>query len=458
MIPVLSLGSRVAIHIAHAIIAVYSGVILSYGIEYKMLRYIYTVLLYLLTPFILLRLYWKGRCLPAYRQRIHERFSFGKIAASEVDVWLHAVSLGEVVAATPLIDALLAKKLRVLVTTMTPTGSQQVISRFGQRVVHQYVPYDLPWVLRRFFKKINARVGLIMETELWPNVIHEATQAHLPLLLINARISDKAFTSYQKARFFFKPILAQFNAIFTQSELDALRFKALGAPVEKVHVLGNMKFDLQMEVLNQGSYEQLKIAWGKSRPVLIAASTHDDEENQILTRLNTLKAAIPELVLLIAPRHPERFKAIYELSQRHEFKTGLRSQPESIDATIDVLVLDSLGELPGFYKMSDYAFVGGSLVPVGGHNVLEPIAMQVPVFCGPFMQNSKTICSDLCVANAMQQVADCDALITALIAMHHDPSQRARQIANATAVLEANQGSVARYLDVVVAVLDAHAV
>ncbi len=414
-----------------------------------MLRYIYTFFFYLLTPFILLRLYWKGRRLPAYRQRISERLSWGKIVSPEVDVWLHAVSLGEVVAATPLIDALLAKQLRVLVTTMTPTGSQQVMTRFGQQVAHQYVPYDLPWALRRFFKKINARVGVVMETELWPNLIYQATKAHLPLLLINARISDKAFGSYQKLRRFFKPVLAEFKTIFAQSEVDAKRFLELGAPVDKVYALGNMKFDLQIRVFEPALFQQLKTGWGETRPVFIAASTHDDEEDQLLTGLIKLKTAIPDVVLLIAPRHPERFKTVYELSKQHGYKTGLRSQSDTIDASTDVVVLDSLGELLGFYQVSDYAFVGGSLVPIGGHNVLEPIAMQVPVFCGPYMHNSKSICFDLCAAGAMQQVEHVDALVTAIVAMHQNPLQRVGQIANASAVLEANRGSVATCLEAI---------
>lgn len=420
-----------------------------------MLRQIYTILLYLLTPFLLVRLYWKGRRLPAYRQRIHERFSLGPIVASEVDVWLHAVSLGEVVAATPLIDMLLSKQLRVLVTTMTPTGSQQVISRFGQRVSHQYIPYDLPWVLKRFFKKINARAGVIMETELWPNLIYQTRKAHVPLLLANARISDKAFQSYHRGRFFFKPVISQFGAILAQSKMDANRFIALGAPAERVHVLGNMKFDLQIQLVNQSDFEKLKTMWGGRRTVLIAASTHDDEENQLLTGLMRLKTAIPDLVLLIVPRHPQRFESVFALSQRHGFKTGLRSQSDTIDQHVDVIVVDTIGELPGFYQLSDYAFVGGSLVPVGGHNVLEPIALQIPVFCGLFMHNSKSICADLCAANALQLVEHVDALFDAIITMHQDPVQRISQISNATAVLEANRGSVTRYLDAIYEVLDA---
>ena len=411
-----------------------------------MLRHVYTFFFYLLTPFILLRLYWKGRKLPAYRQRISERFSWGKIVSPEVDIWLHAVSLGEVVAATPLIDALLTQGLRVLVTTMTPTGSQQVMTRFGSKVSHQYLPYDLPWALRRFFKKINARVGVIMETELWPNLIWQATRFQLPLLLLNARISDKAYGSYQKTRFFFRPFLLQFQGIFAQSELDGKRFIELGAPAERVHALGNMKFDLQINGFESALFKQFKRSWGEQRTVLIAASTHDDEESQLLTSFIKLRHAIPDLVLLIAPRHPERFKTVYELSQQHGYKTSLRSQPDTVDVNADVVVLDSLGELLGFYQVSNYAFVGGSLVPIGGHNVLEPIAMQVPVFCGPYMHNSKSICSDLCAAGAMQQVQDVDALVAAMVAMHHDPLMRERQILNANTVLEVNKGSVAKCL------------
>ncbi len=424
--------------------------------RYTLLRFLYTVLLYLLTPFILLRLYWKGRRLPAYRQRIRERFSWGRMVSVEVDVWLHAVSLGEVVAATPLIDAMLAKNLRVLVTTMTPTGSQQVLSRFKQQVIHQYVPYDLPWALRRFLKKMNIQVAVIMETELWPNLIDQTTKANLPLLLVNARISDKAYESYSHISAFLKPFLTQFSGIFAQSETDAKRFVALGAPVDKVSIIGNLKFDLQVRVNEPEVFQQIKSCWGQHRPVLIAASTHDNEENQLLSVINVLKASIPDLVLLIAPRHPERFKGVYELSQSQGYKTGLRSQLDTIDGDTDVVILDSLGELLGFYQVSDYAFVGGSLVPIGGHNVLEPIAMQVPVFCGPYMQNSTSICLTLCAAGAMQQVPDVDALVAAIIAMQLEPSKRVSQIANASEVLEANRGSVLKCLEAILEIRGLH--
>lgn len=411
------------------------------------MRYIYTFFLYLVSPLFILRLYWKGRRLPAYRQRILERFALNKKEHKPVDVWLHAVSLGEVIAATPLIDALIAKQWRVLVTTMTPTGSQHVMKRFGQQIDHQYVPYDFPGAVRRFFRKTKPRLGIIMETELWPNLIHEAHRIKMPLLLVNARLSDHSFKSYQKAKFIFKSVVNQFTTIFAQSEEDAKRFMALGAAKNIVQVLGNIKFDLQLRISASKDCEQLKNQWGSKRPVVIAASTHNDEEKQILSRFDKLKAAIPKVLLLIVPRHPERFQDVYQLSETEGFVTGRRSQPTSIDANTEVVIVDSMGELLSFYQASNYAFVGGSLVPIGGHNVLEPIAVQIPVFCGPYMNNSKAICSDLCAAEALVMVENVDELVAAIGVMHGNEAKREQQITNASKVLEANKGTVARYME-----------
>lgn len=233
------------------------------------MRKIYTVVMYILVPVILLRLLWKSRRLPAYRQRIAERFAWTKL--TPVDVWVHAVSLGEVVAVTPLIDRMLAQNLRVLVTTMTPTGSQYVVTRFESQVSHQYIPYDLPACLKRFFKQVQPKIGIIMETELWPNMIEQAYLAKIPLVLVNARLSDHAYTYYQPLRRFFAPILARFAWIGTQSELDTQRYQALGGPQSHVMLLGNMKFDLSLPTTQKSALEQLKQAWGAQRPVWIAA-------------------------------------------------------------------------------------------------------------------------------------------------------------------------------------------
>ena len=410
------------------------------------MRHLYSILMYLLTPYLLLRLWWKGRRLPAYKQRIAERFSLNMRGDESVDIWVHAVSLGEVIAVTPLIDALINKHWRILITTMTPTGAERVRVRFGDKVIHRYVPYDLPWVIKRFFKTTKPQLGLIVETELWPNLIHYATQAEVPLFLINARLSACSYQGYKRVKFLFKPILNQFKAIFAQSEEDAKRFKALGAESSKVMVLGNMKFDLQTKNINSETFLELKNCWGAERIAVIAASTHEGEEQQLLSRLKRLQKELPKMVLLIAPRHPERFQKVYQLCVEQGFKTGLRSQIESLNSDNEIVILDSLGELLGFYQISDYAFVGGSLVPVGGHNVLEPIAMQVPVFSGPEIHNFKTICRDLQEAKAIELAEHADDLIDKIIALHRDERRKRSLIENATAVLEANKGAVERYL------------
>lgn len=410
------------------------------------MRRLYACGLYLLLPLILLRLYWKGRRLPAYRQRIAERFFLQRIKPSAVDIWLHAASLGEVIAATPLIEALLARQWRVLVTTMTPTGSEHITRRFNQRVMHQYIPYDLPWVQRRFFKVIRPQTGIIMETELWPNMIVAAHRAQVTLIQANARISDKAFSQYRRLSWFFRPILQHYTAILAQSELDAERFRALGAPSAIVRNIGNMKFDVQTPTHQNELCQALKQQWGKTRPILIAASTHDDEESQLLMRLPQLKTTIPNLLLLIAPRHPERFETAYALSVAQGFNTARRSQRQTITEANEVIILDSMGELFNFFAVSDYAFIGGSLVPIGGHNVLEPIAMAVPVFCGPHMQNSKAICETLVAAKAIYCATDANDLINAIITMHQQPEQREQQRMNATAVLTDNRGTVAKHV------------
>lgn len=411
------------------------------------MRRLYTGLMYALVPYILLRLWWKSRRSAAYRQRIAERFSIGKDLPGPVDVWLHAVSLGEAVAATPLIEQMLAKDWTVLVTTMTPTGSQHIRTRFQSRVSHQYVPYDLPVCVQRFIQRIKPRLAVIMETELWPNLIYFSDKAGIPILLINARLSDRAFEQYKKIRVLLQPTMQLLSWVGAQSALDADRYQYMGVPRDKIAMMGNMKFDLSLA--NIPDLQALKTRWGQERPVWIAASTHEDEEAQLLAHLPQLQREIPHLLLLIAPRRPERFQAVYALVQAQGWRTGLRSQFSEIQPDVDVIVLDSMGELLGFYALSDYAFVGGSLVPIGGHNVLEPIAMRVPVCCGPFMQNAKSICIELSQHQALYQGQSAADIASKLIELYKNPEQRQQQIANATQVLESNRGAVERYWQVI---------
>lgn len=414
-----------------------------------MVRSLYSFLMYLLTPYLLLRLWWKGRHLPAYRRRWSERFCLNQYTPKTVDIWVHAVSLGEVIAVTPLVEAMLNKGWSVLITTMTPTGSQRVTTRFGASVLHQYAPYDLPLVLKRFFKRTKPRLGIIVETELWPNLIYQAQKASVPLLLINARLSQNSLKGYLRFKFFFKDVLNQFTGILTQSEEDAMRFIALGAKPGLVQALGNMKFDLQTHTIDCKLSNQLKTRWGKDRTVFIAASTHEGEESQILAQFRRLERAIPNIILLIAPRHPERFQAVYQLGVEAGFVTGLRSDPYTISVETQVLVLDSLGELLGFFEVSAYAFVGGSLVPIGGHNVLEPIAMGIPVLSGQHVFNFATICRDLKEAGAILIVNNAEELVDSVIQLHKNNAAKQQMVENATLVLERNKGALKRYLQTV---------
>lgn len=410
------------------------------------MRFIYSFLMGLLTPYLLLRLWWKGRRLPAYKKVIAQRFCWGVGVMEVYDVWVHAVSLGEVIAASPLIEALLENKRSVLVTTMTPTGAAQVEARFAERVQHRWIPYDQYGAVRRFFNYIKPKVGVIMETELWPNLIYEARAAQVPLILANARLSERSLGSYLRFKCFFKPLLNQFSCILAQSKEDGARFISLGADKSLVKTLGNIKFDMQTHLVDSTQFETLKSLWGAKRPVVLLASTHEDEESQILAYLATLQQAIPDVVLLIAPRHPERFPRVYQLALQSGFNTGLRSNPASLIRENEVVVLDSLGELLGWFKLCDYAFVGGSLVPVGGHNVLEPIAMQIPVFSGTQVHNFKAICRALEEAQAIHLIDSGAELIQAIIKVHNDEALKMRTVANATKVLERNKGALARHL------------
>jgi len=410
------------------------------------MRFIYSLLITCLTPFLLLRLWYKSLSLPGYKDRILERFALNSPPNVPIDIWLHAVSLGEVIAATPLINACLNQGWSILITTMTPTGSQHVQQKWGNRVFHQYVPYDLPGVVKRFLNKTKPKLGLIMETEIWPNLIHYANRAKVPLLLVNARLSERSLVGYMRARPFFKPILNKLTTIFAQSEDDAKRFIRLGADESRVEVLGNIKFDMQLQGIDHELFQSLKKRFGDTRPTVIIASTHEDEEQKLLPYLKTLQKAIPNVVVLIAPRHPERFQTVYQLFKHHEFNVGLRSNPDSLNADNQVIVLDSMGELMGFYAIANYAFVGGSLVPIGGHNVLEPIAVNVPVVSGPHVHNFKTICRDLETANALKIVNNAEEVIDAIIALHLNPELTKRQVENASHVLTINKGALERTL------------
>lgn len=418
------------------------------------MRSFYSYLLYLLTPFLLIRLWFKSKKNKAYKERVRERFGSHHISIkSPCDIWIHAVSLGEVIAAIPLIEALLKNNHSILVTTTTPTGEAQVRKQFDGRVTHRFLPFDLPCAVKQFYKRYQPRMGVIMETELWPNLIYFAKKAKIPLLLVNARLSPRSFTQYYRWRFLFKSILNNFEGILAQNKLDAQRFVNLGADEKRVKVFGNIKFDQVTHEIDLTKFKVLKEQWGGTRCVLIAASTHEGEEQQLLNAFPLIQAAIPQVVLLIAPRHPERFHSVYQLAKKMKFNSGLRSDNSSISSHNEVIILDSLGELLGFYQMSDYAFVGGSLLPIGGHNVLEPIAVHKPVLTGPHIHNFKAICQELLDEQAIEMVDSAQQLMERIRFLHQNAAYRQQRVNQASRVLEANKGALVRYQRAIEALL-----
>jgi 3-deoxy-D-manno-octulosonic-acid transferase len=409
--------------------------------------------MYLLTPFLLMRLWWKGRSLPAYRKGIVQRFSLDTKKILPADIWVHAVSLGEVIAATPLIQKFLDNQRRVLVTNMTPTGLEHTKKQFGNKVVSRYVPYDIPIAIDCFLNAAKPKVCVIMETELWPNLITRTRQKNIPVFIVNARLSEHSFQGYEKIRWIMKSLLNQCTAILAQSPYDADRFKRLGAEESRVKILGNIKFDMQLQDIGLDKYQQLLSHCGEERIVVMLASTHEDEESQILQVFKALQVSIPKVLLSIAPRHPERFQKVYQLSQKLGFNTGLRSDLSTLSPDNEIVILDSFGEIMGFYGISDYAFVGGSFVPIGGHNVLQPIAMQVPVFTGKYIHNFKTICENLLEAQALIMVDNATNLVQEIISLHSDPDRKKSLVKKAFQVLEENKGSLDKYFHEIEAVL-----
>ncbi len=413
------------------------------------MRFIYTSLFYLFIPIILLYLLWRSIKAPAYRQRWHERFGFSaKHLLKRNYIWIHAVSMGEVQAAIPLIKELKHRfQAPILVTTMTPTGSKRVHEVFNHEVDHVYLPYDLPDALARFLNNIQPKLLIIMETELWPNLLHSCQQRDIPVILANARLSANSVTSYLRIKKSVRKML-QSVIIVAQTNLDAEGFIKLGISSKQVRVTGSLKFDTDLPNNFSAQTDKLRQKW-QNRPVWIAASTHDGEEKIILTVFKQLKVDCQNLLLLLVPRHPERFNQVAQLCQKQAFKIARRSQNQNIEAEIDIYLGDTMGELPMLYAACDIAFVGGTLVPVGGHNLLEPAAVGLPVIMGPQVFECAEICRQLLLANAGIQVNDAIELLHAVKNYLDNIDYRQQIGQNGRIFVQKNQGSLIRLLKII---------
>lgn len=411
------------------------------------MRYLYTFLLYLSLPFIFLRLLWRSLSLRDYRLRFKERLGYYPIHLDKC-VWVHAVSVGEVLAAIPLIKALQAQypHLPMLVTTMTPTGSARVKAAFGDSVSHVYLPYDLPGAISRFLDAMHPQVCVIMETELWPNLLHACVTRNIPVCLTNARLSEKSARGYHRIASLTRKMFADLTQIAACQQADADRFAQLGA--KNVVVTGNLKFDLVITDEVRAKGEALRQQLGRERFIWVAASTHAGEEEIILAAHKKLLSVQQDALLILVPRHPDRFVKVSALAAQ-EFKTQCRSKNEPLEKDTNVYLGDTMGELLVMYAAGDVALVAGSLIPRGGHNVLEPAALAKPVLTGEFVFNFAEICDMLTRAGGLVRVQDGDALAKQLIRFASDKSYRDVVGNKALDVMNANRGSLAKQLQVI---------
>jgi len=413
------------------------------------MRAFYSSLFYLLIPLILVRLIWRSISAPLYRYRWGERFALYKKSFPHNVIWFHAVSVGEVEALIPL-----AKKIQLeyphvalLITTTTPTGSARVKALMKDSVEHVYLPYDIPCAVNRFMRCFKPRMAVIMETEIWPNLFAYCGKNEIPLYIINARLSQKSARGYQKIPALISPALACVKLIAAQTQDDAGRFATIGAKTEKIRTLGNIKFDVEVpnEIVEQGV--QLKAELFADRFVWLIASTHKDEEAIFLKIYKEVKQQIPELLLVIVPRHPERFGDVKKLCELSQLAVVMRTSGEICRQYDDVYLVDTMGELKMLYAASDVAFVGGSMMPVGGHNILEAAAVGTPVLFGPYMANFKEIAEGVLKQDAAMQCQDESEIINAVNALYADPAYRQSLAKKGQAFVRQNQGAVTRIFD-----------
>jgi len=412
-----------------------------------MLRLLYSALLYVVAPLAYMATALRGLRDPSYRDRLSERLGFTQLRFTARPIWIHAVSVGEVQAAAALVRALSSRYPQhpVLVTTATPTGGQRVRALFGDSVRHAYLPYDLPGAVRRFLDRTTPALAIIMEREIWPNLYRACFARKIPILLASARISARSGQRHLRFAGLFRDALACNVTIAAQTAADAERFRALGIAPTALHVTGNIKFDLEIpeDVRRAGSHIRAEFA---HRPVWIAGSTHEREEDIVLDAHERVRAARNDALLVLVPRHPNRFDAVKAWLRARNVRFVTRSAREAVAADTSVLLVDTLGELLSFYSAANVAFVGGSLVPVGGHNLLEPAALNRPIIVGPHTFNAADIAENFLASGAAVQVESATQLGDAVLDLLTNAARRDQMIARAHGLLQANQGALARLL------------
>ena len=416
-------------------------------------------MLYLALPVVLIRLVLRAANNSQYFGRALQRFGWTleKANIQQNGVWIHAVSVGEVNASIPLVRSIQASHphLPVLVTTMTPTGFERVVKSFGDAVSHCYLPYDYPGSVNRFLKTAKPRLAIIMETEIWPNYISRCHHLKIPMVYTNVRLSARSYSGYRKYKGLFTPLLKQVSQFSVQSDADANRLIRLGAPSETVHVTGSIKFEIELPASTIEASQSIRRGLGWDRPVWVAGSTHEEEESMVLDAFLKAKKACPDLLLVLVPRHPERFTTVYRLANRFGCETVLRSESGTeIPSSTEVYLIDTMGELPLFIAASDLTFIGGSLVPTGGHNVLEACAAGVAAVFGPHMFNFQEISSLVIERGAGIQVLDSEELAAVVVKLIEDAVLRDQYGVQGKAFVEENRGALKKIRELVDPYLD----
>lgn len=411
----------------------------------------YNFLLHLLLPFVYLRLLWRGRTTPTYAQNIEQRFG-GHKKLPQGGIIIHAVSLGETLASQPLVNALLTQypNLPLIITNTTATGAERARALWGDKVHQCYLPYDYSWAMRRFLEHSRPKLIIVMETELWPNLIDQAKQLTIPVMLANGRLSAKSATGYGKIPSLVTPMLQALTVLAAQDQDTAQRFQDLGASENSIQVTGSLKFDLTIPDDLTLRADELKQQWQlQTRPIWVAASTHEGEDEIVLTAFKQIQQQFNNALLILVPRHPERFDKVADLIAKQGLSIARRSQQQAITPEVSVFLGDSMGELLLWFALADVAFVGGSLVNVGGHNPLEPAALAVPIVTGMTMFNFKQITDILLQAGALKQAANSQELAGVVCDWLNNPEQKQQAGQAALQVVNANKGALAKHLAIV---------
>lgn len=406
--------------------------------------FFYIALIYLLSPFLVVFHYVRGLKNKEYHARWKEYFGFYSEKNTQQVVWLHAASVGEVEAANALINYFQETSCKILITTATEPGYQRVQALQGNAVEHVYLPLDTPDAMARFFRQFQPKVAIILEMEIWPVLFTQCAQNSIPLFIVNARLSEKSAAKYRKLKFFLQDIFSGISAVIVQTEVDALHYQSIGVDAKKITVSGNIKLDMQIPDTIAEQAIHIKQALFPGRTILVVGSTHEGEDELFFAAYKRMKQQFPALLLVLVPRQPRRAPMIIKLCQSEKLEIISWTEKKSCPQSIDVFLVDTIGELKQMYAMADCSFVAGSMVPIGGHNVFEPILLGIPVLFGPYMKNSALLSQQLLAAKGAIQCSDVGDIVDNVSLILAQASVRQNLVNAGSEFVEQNKGAVLR--------------